>query len=96
VQTSFARKVSRKLAVPLILNLIERFWKFLKWKVARNRFYATFAEFRTAVQTILNNIAASADELASLLTERFQLFTASSDKPVPLTLGRRYPRQRRW
>jgi len=81
---------------PLILNLIERFWKFLKRKVARNRFYATFAEFRTAVQTILNNIAASGDELASLLTERFQLFTASSDKPVLLTLGRRYPRQRRW
>jgi hypothetical protein len=81
---------------PLILNLIERFWKFLKRKVARNRSYATFAEFRTAVQTILNNIAASGDELASLLTKRFQLFTASSDKPIPLTLGRRYPRQRRW
>jgi transposase len=32
------------------LNLIERFWKFLKRKVARNRYYATFAEFRTAVQ----------------------------------------------
>ena len=32
---------------------------------------------RTAVQTILNNIAASGDELASLLTERFQLFTAA-------------------
>jgi hypothetical protein len=59
------------------LNLIERFWKFLKRKVARNRYYATFAEFRTAVQNVLNNIAAYNDELASLLTERFQLFTAS-------------------
>jgi transposase len=57
------------------LNLIERFWKFLKRKVARNRFYATFAEFRTAVQNVLNNIAAYRDDLASLLTERFQLFT---------------------
>jgi transposase len=59
------------------LNLIERFWKFLKRKVARNRYYATFAEFRAAVQNVLNNIAAYADELASLLTERFQLFTTT-------------------
>jgi transposase len=59
------------------LNLIERFWKFLKRKVARNRFYATFVEFRTAVQKVLNNIAAYRDDLASLMTERFQLFTAS-------------------
>jgi hypothetical protein len=46
-------------------------------KVARNRYYTTFAEFRTAVQKILNNVAAYADELGTLLTERFQLFTAS-------------------
>jgi transposase len=59
------------------LNLIERFWKFLKRKVARNRYYTTFAEFRTAVQKVLNNIVAYADELASLMTERFQLFMAS-------------------
>jgi transposase len=31
------------------LNLIERFWKVLKRKVARNHYYATFAEFRTAM-----------------------------------------------
>ena len=57
------------------LNLIERFWKFLKRKVARNRYYTTFAEFRTAVQNVLNNIPAYHDELSSLMTERFQLFT---------------------
>ena len=57
------------------LNLIERFWKFLKRKVARNRYHATFAEFRVAVQKIVNNISAYRAELASLLTERFQLFT---------------------
>jgi len=57
------------------LNLIERFWKFLKRKVARNRYYMTFAEFRSAVQKVLNNSAAYSDELASLMTERFQLFT---------------------
>jgi hypothetical protein len=57
------------------LNLIERFWKFLKRKVARNHYYATFADFRTAVQQVLNNIAEYGDELASLMSERFQLFT---------------------
>ncbi len=57
------------------LNLIERFWKFLKRKVARNRYYTSFAEFRKAVQNVLNNITAYRDELASLMTERFQLFT---------------------
>jgi transposase len=57
------------------LNLIERFWKFLKRKVARNRYYPTFAEFRGAVQNLLTNLAAYRDELATLLTERFQLFT---------------------
>ncbi len=57
------------------LNLIERFWTFLRRTVARNRFDATFAEVRTAVQNALNNIAIYQDDLASLLTERFQLFT---------------------
>jgi hypothetical protein len=32
-------------------------------------------EFRKAVQNVLNNIAAYRDELSSLMTERFQLFT---------------------
>jgi transposase len=57
------------------LNLIEHFWKFLKRKVARNRYHATYAEFRAAVQQVLNNLSAYRAELSSLLTERFQLFT---------------------
>jgi hypothetical protein len=44
--------------------------------VERNRYYTTFAEFRSAVQKVLNNIQAYRDELATLMTERFQLFTA--------------------
>jgi transposase len=79
------REAAKQLRIELLylppyspnLNLIERFWKFLKRKVARNRFHATFGEFRSAVQKVLNNIAAYRDELASLMTERFQLFTAS-------------------
>ncbi len=56
------------------LNLIERLWKFLKRKVARNRYHATFAAFRAAVQKVLNNLPADRAERASLLTERVQLF----------------------
>jgi transposase len=59
------------------LKLIESFWQFLKRQVARNRLHATFGEFRSAVQKVLNNIAACRNELASLMTERFELFTAS-------------------
>ncbi len=33
----------------------------------------------------LNNLAAY-DDLTSLLTERFQLFTASKDKSLPITI----------
>jgi transposase len=59
------------------LNLIERFWKFLKRKVARNRYYTSFMEFRSAVQKVLNNIPAYREELSTLMPERFQLFTHS-------------------
>jgi transposase len=80
---STVKQAAAKLRIELLylppyspnLNLIERFWKFLKRKVARNRYYATFAEFRTAIQNVLNNIAAYRDDLTSLMTERFQLFT---------------------
>jgi transposase len=56
------------------LNLIERFWKFLRKHVTRNRFYPTFTEFRTAIQRLLSTLGKYADELASLMTENFQLF----------------------
>jgi transposase len=56
------------------LNLIERFWKFLRKHVTRNRFYATFAEFRVAIQRVLHNLRDYTDELASLMTENFHLF----------------------
>ena len=60
------------------LNLIERFWKFLRKKVMRNTFYATFADFRAAVQRLLANVSAHIDELTTLMTENFHLFEATS------------------
>jgi transposase len=59
------------------LNLIERFWKFLKKKVARNKYHPTFAEFRTAVREVLGNLESYTEELSTLMTETFQLFAAT-------------------
>ena len=43
--------------------------------MAHNRYDTPFAKFRKAVQNVLNNIVAYREELSSLMTERFQLFT---------------------
>lgn len=56
------------------LNLIERFWKFLKKKVVRNKYYATFAEFRDAVLSFLSDLSPHRTSLDTLLTEKFHLF----------------------
>jgi len=44
----------------------------------RNRFYATFAAFRAAIQHVLHNLRDDADELTSLMTENFHLFGQTS------------------
>lgn len=56
------------------LNLIERLWKFTRKHVTRNKYDATFAEFRKAIEHVLANLPDYADELASLMTENFHLF----------------------
>jgi len=76
------RALARRLRIRLLflppyspnLNLIERFWKFLRKKIMRNTYYATFGEFRTAIQRLLTNLDAYADELRTLMTENFHLF----------------------
>ena len=57
---------------------VERFWKFLRKQVLRNTYYATFAEFRAAIQRLLTDISAYADELTTLMTENFHLFEATT------------------
>jgi transposase len=54
------------------LNLIERLWKFLKAKVL-SQYYETFEQFVKAIKDFLANLDRYADELASLLTEEFEL-----------------------
>jgi transposase len=57
------------------LNLIERLWRFVKRQTLYGRYYATFADFRVAVQTTLDQLSSRhKDKLASLMTLNFQVF----------------------
>jgi len=81
-RTRRVRALARRLRIRLLflppyspnLNLIERFWKFLRKKIMRNTYYATFAEFRAAIQRLLANLSSYVDELTTLMTENFHLF----------------------
>lgn len=57
------------------LNLIERLWKFMKKKIRRNRFYATFEQFVMAIRSFFASLSEYADELRTLLTENFEILT---------------------
>jgi transposase len=61
------------------LNLIERLWRFVKRKAAYGRYHPTFADFRAAVQDVLDRVATThANKLASLMTLNFQEFDDAS------------------
>jgi transposase len=54
------------------LNLIERLWKFCKKTVLRH-FYQTFAQFRAAIDAFFTNLAEYREQLATLMTENFEV-----------------------
>jgi transposase len=57
------------------LNLIERLWRFVKRKAAYGRYHPTFADFRAAVQEVLDGVPTThAAKLAPLMTLNFQEF----------------------
>jgi hypothetical protein len=61
------------------LNLIERLWKFVKKKVLYGRHYATFDEFRAAIDGCLDKVATEHQkELKTLMTHNFQTFEIGS------------------
>jgi transposase len=61
------------------LNLIERLWKFLKKQVLYGRHYATFAEFRAAIDGCLAKIPTEhREKLDSLMTHNFETFNPAS------------------
>ena len=57
------------------LNLIERFWKYVKKRCLYGRYYPAFAEFKQAISACIQQAPVQhRDELQSLLTLRFQSF----------------------
>ena len=55
------------------LNLIERFWKFLRQKIINTCFYRTKGAFRDAVLAFLTRLDEFGPELASLMRLRFHV-----------------------
>lgn len=55
------------------LNLIERLWKFIRKEFCKDKYRATFAEFRIALDTFFANLDQYHPQLETLLTEEFEL-----------------------
>lgn len=55
------------------LNLIERVWKRLKKKVTKNKYYATFEEFVSAIKSLFENMEAHEDDISKLINMKFQI-----------------------
>ncbi len=55
------------------LNLIERLWGFAKKKLVKNKYYKEYKTFRAKAFQFLNNIDVYADELKTLMTEKFEI-----------------------
>lgn len=61
------------------LNLIERLWKFIKRNTLRGRYYAQFANFRSAITDCLTQLPTiHRPQLQSLMTLNFQTFENAS------------------
>ncbi len=58
------------------LNLIERLWRFLKDKVM-TCYHETFANFVDEIDKVLDNLEQYTDELASLMTEKFEILACA-------------------
>jgi len=58
------------------LNLIERFWKYLRQKIINTTFYRTKGQFRTAVLDFFTRLPEFGQDLASLLTRNFHILDA--------------------
>ena len=57
------------------LNLIERLWKFVKKKALRGHYYATFSQFRAAIDDCLFQIGSKhRPDIKTLMTHDFQTF----------------------
>ena len=60
------------------LNLIERFWKFLRQKIINTAFYRTRGAFKDAVLAFFTRLDEFGPDLASLLTLKFHILDAQA------------------
>ena len=59
------------------LNLIERYWKFLKSHCLNSKFYKNFDAFKSAIESFIQRTNNSSDiqsKLKTLITLNFQTF----------------------
>jgi transposase len=66
------------------LNLIERLWWFFKKTTLWNTYYPTFAAFKAAINHFFDTIHHKADQLASLITDKFHII-GNSLTQIPTT-----------
>jgi len=55
------------------LNLIERFWNFVKDRLVKNKYYSEYKVFMAKVFQLLNHIDEYRSELQSLMVEKFEI-----------------------
>ena len=55
------------------LNLIERFWRFVKGKLVRNKYYKKYKTFRAKTFQLLNHTDKYINEFKTLMVEKFQI-----------------------
>lgn len=79
-----AQRITLKFLPPYSpnLNLIERLWKFMRKTFCKDKYRGTFAEFRTQLDTFFANLDQYRAELASLLSENFELVPSVWQAPA--------------
>ncbi len=55
------------------LNIIERFWKFLKQRVCKNKYYEKFEDLVAAISEFIKNLDIYDKELKALLNLNFEI-----------------------
>jgi len=65
------------------LNLIERFWKFTKGKLVKNKYYEKYKVFRATVFRFLNNPGKYINELRKLMVEEFEIIDYHNANVMP-------------
>jgi len=58
------------------LNLIERFWRFAKGRLVKNKYYKEYKKFRAEVFRFLNHTYKYKDQIKTLLVEKIEIVHA--------------------